>query len=96
MNRNNKFLVVYVFSNYDDLSLLENFVDRYRKYDHGHKHELLICYKLIDDKKLALCRKITSKIHHKEFIDPNKNNDFEFKTMERAIQSYENYLVCFL
>lgn len=96
MSRNNKFLVVYVFSKYDDLSRLENFVDSYIKYDHGYQHELLICYKLIDDKKLVLCRKITSKIHHKEYIDPNKKNDFEFKTMERAIQSYEDYLVLFL
>ena len=95
-NKSNKFLVLYVFSKYDDLTRLKNFVESYHKYDHGHDHELLICYKLIDDKKLDLCRKITSKINHKEFIDPYKNNDFEFKTMERAIQSYENYLILFL
>ena len=46
MSRNNKFLVVYVFSKYDDLSRLENFVDSYIKYDHGYQHELLICYKI--------------------------------------------------
>ena len=95
-NKNNRFLVLYVFSKYDDLTRLESFVESYLKYDHGHDHELLICYKLIDDKKLDLCRKITSKIYHKEFIDPYKNNDYEFKTMERAIQNYENYIIIFL
>lgn len=95
-NINNKFLVLYVFSKFDDLKRLENFVESYQKYDHGYDHDLLICYKLIDDEKLNLCRKITSKIHHKEFIDPYKNNDYEFKTMERAIQSYDNYIILFL
>jgi hypothetical protein len=96
MSKNYKFLVVYVFSVYDEISRLENFVKSYDNNYSGYPHELLICYKLINKKKLSLCRNILSNIKHKEFIDPININDFEFKTMERAIQSYNNYLILFL
>ncbi len=96
MNNINKFLVVYVFSKFDDISRFEKFINSYKKYTSGFPHELMICYKLLDEFKLNVCRSIASNITYKEFIDPVKNNDYEFKTMERAIKAYPNYNVVFL
>ena len=94
--KHNKFLVLYVFSKYDDIERLREFVKSYKKHDLGFPHNLLICYKLLDDEKLQLCRIITSSIKHEEFVDLHKINDFEFKTMERAIKPYKDHLILFL
>ena len=49
MTQNNKFLVVYVFSKFDDINRFKNFIESYKKYPSGHPHELIICFKLLDD-----------------------------------------------
>ncbi len=94
--KHTKFLVLYVFSKYDNIDRLKEFVKSYKKYNLGYPHDLLICYKLLDNEKLQICRKITSDIKHQEFIDLHKINDFEFKSMERAIKQYKDYLILFL
>ena len=96
MTQNNKFLVVYVFSKFDDINRFKNFIESYKKYPSGHPHELIICFKLLDDEKLRLCRSIASGLSYKEFLDPVKVNDFEFKSMERAIQNFDNHIILFL
>lgn len=96
MSKINKFLVVYVFSKFDDIDRFQKFIDSYKKYSAGYSHELVLCFKLLDDEKLNLCRSIASDVFYKEFIDPVIENDYEFKTMERAIQNYTNYNVLFL
>lgn len=96
MKKFNKFLIVYVFSKFDDISRFKNFINSYKNNNPGYPHKFLICYKLLDDNKLNLCRSIAGDISHEEFIDPIRKNDFEFKTMERAIQKYNDYIVLFL
>ena len=96
MEQINKFLVVYVFSKYDDIDRLRFFVNSYKQNPPGYPHEFLICFKLLDVEKLELCRSIVSDITYKEFIDPINENDFEFKTMERAVKNYNDYIVLFL
>ena len=96
MKRLDKYLVVYVFSKFDDISRFKNFINSYKDNPPGYPHKFLICFKLLDDSKLNLCRSIASNITYDEFIDPVQENDFEFKTMERAIQKYNDYIVLFL
>ena len=96
MKRFDKFLVVYVFSKFDDISRFKNFINSYKDNPPGYPHKFLICFKLLDNVKLNLCRSIASDIIYEEFIDPVQENDFEFKTMERAIQKYNEYIVLFL
>jgi hypothetical protein len=96
MKQLNKFLVVYVFSKFDDIDRFKFFIDSYKKNPPGYPHKFLICFKLLNEEKLKLCRSIASGITYKEFIDPINQNDFEFKTMERAVQNYNDYIVLFL
>jgi hypothetical protein len=96
MKKNNKFLIVYVFSKFDDINRFKNFINSYKVNPPGYPHKFLICFKLLDDSKLNLCRTIVSDISYDEFIDPVKENDFEFKTMERAILKYNDHIVLFL
>ena len=43
--KHTKFLVLYVFSKYDNIDRLKEFVKSYKKYNLGYPHDLLICYK---------------------------------------------------
>ena len=96
MEKFNKYLVVYVFSKFDDIDRFRNFINSYKNNPPGHPHKFIICFKLLDKSKLDLCRSIASGISYQEFIDPVQINDFEFKTMERAIEKYSDYIVIFL
>ena len=81
MNKFDKYLVVYIFSNFDDINRFKNFINSYKNYPSGYPHKLIICFKLLDKTKLELCRSIASSISYEEFIDPIQENDFEFKLL---------------
>lgn len=91
-----KVLIAYVFSKYDNIERLQDFVNHYKKYESGLPHKLLICFKLMDDNNLIKCREILKDINYFEYIDKTLINDYEFKTMERAVQPYKDYLILFL
>lgn len=91
-----KTIVLYVFSKYDNVKRLKEFIKYYYKYDSGYKHKLIICYKLIKDTEIKKYRLITSKIKHDEFIDRYNKNDFEFMSMYRAVKKYKNCKILFL
>ncbi len=91
-----KILVVYVFSKFDEIDRLINFVEFYKKYESGIPHTLLICFKLLDKITLNKCRNILKSINYNEYIDEKEINDYEFKTMERAVKVYSDYLILFL
>ena len=91
-----KVLIAYVFSKYDNIERLQDFVNHYKKYESGLPHKLLICFKLMDDNNLLKCREILKDINYFEYIDKTLINDYEFKTMERAVQPYKDYLILFL
>ena len=57
-----KILVVYVFSKFDEIDRLINFVEFYKKYESGIPHKLLICFKLLDKITLNKCRNILKSI----------------------------------
>ena len=89
-----KILVVYVFSKFDEIDRLINFVESYKKYESGIPHTLLICFKLLDKITLNKCRNILKSIIIMNIL-MKKNNDYEFKTMEKAVKVYSDYLILF-
>ena len=47
-----KIIVCYLFTGFDKITSFNNFIRHYKKYKSGYKHSLLICYKLLKEKKL--------------------------------------------
>ena len=79
MNKSNfdqsKILVCYLFTKFDNKETLLNFVQNYKKYDSGLNHDLLICFKLMDNNQV------------KEYIfNPN---DYGYELwVQKAIEFY--------
>ena len=51
IKKNNKVLVVYLISKFDNPLSFKYFLINYQKYNPRHKHKLLICFKKLDKKK---------------------------------------------
>jgi len=94
MNKNN--LVCFLFTNFDNINQLINFTKYYKKYSSGAQHKLLICFKLIDDKRIINLRKYLKNIKYIEFIDPSTVNDYDFGSYKRVAKLYLNYNILFL
>ena len=92
----NKALVCYQFTKYDDISQLNRFIKNYQKYPAGTNHELLICFKLINEKKFIKLRKLLKHIKYTEYIDPSEVNDYDFGSYKRVAQKYSNRPIMFL
>ena len=89
-------LVCYLFTKFDELNSIKEFVKHYKKHPSGSKHTLLICYKLLDIKNIISLRKILGKIKYKEFIDPVTVNDYDFGSYKRVSQGYKSHVILFL
>lgn len=89
-------LVVYLFTGFDKTSYLRKFIKYYKKYKSGHRHKLLISYKLIELKQIKKLRKILGKIKHIEFIDHFKKNDFDFGSYGRIAKKYNKKIIFFM
>lgn len=89
-------LVSYLCTKYDAKSSFEDFVRNYKKHKPGFKHKLLICYKLIEKKRIDILRKKLKSIKHLEFIDFEKRNDYDFGSYYRIAKKYTNYNILFL
>ena len=89
-------LVCYLFTKFDELNSIKEFVKHYKKYPSGSKHTLLICYKLLDIKNIISLRKILGKIKYKEFIDPVMINDYDFGSYSRIANLYPVSKIFFL
>jgi hypothetical protein len=92
----NEVIVAYLFSGFENKENLYNFIKHYKKYRSGYKHRLLICFKLIDNKKINELRKILKKIKHIEFLDPCRINDFDFGTYGRVAELNKNKVIFFM
>ena len=89
-------LVCFLFTGFDNTRELINFVKHYKKYSSGASHKLLICFKLIDTKKIIYLRKHLKVINYIEFIDPCDVNDYDFGSYKRVSKLYRNYNILFL
>ena len=91
-----KILVAYLCSKYENKKAFEKFINSYKKYKAGHMHNLLICYKLLDDKKLKFCRSVAKATKHTEFIDNKTKNDYDFGSYSRISKKYIKTPIFFL
>ena len=51
-----KILVVYLYTSFDDIRSFSNFIKNYKKFKSGQIHKLLVCYKLLNKRKIFICR----------------------------------------
>ena len=93
---NKKILVCYLFTKFDQIKQLTDFIDNYKKYSSGINHELLICFKLIEEDKILHLRDYLSDIEYIEFIDISPKNDFDFGSYKRVSEHYLDYDILFL
>ena len=89
-------LVVYLFTKYDDQKSLIDFANNYVEKSAGNSHKLLICFKLIEEKKILFLESLLPKIEYIKFIDPCEFNDFDFGSYKRIAKLYQNYNILFL
>ena len=47
-----KILVSYLFTKFDQEESINAFKKNYLKFSSGYNHDLLICFKMIDEKKI--------------------------------------------
>ena len=92
----NKVLVCYLFTRFDSTKSILEFKKHYNKYKSGSKHSLLICFKLLDKKKILTLKKLLKKFDYIEFIDPVYINDYDFGSYKRVAEKYPNYKILFL
>ena len=92
----NKVIIAYLYTKFDIIENLLNFINFYKKNQPGYNHELLICYKLLDNDEIDKLRNITKKISHIEFIDDCKVNDYDFGSYQRIAKKYLNFPIFFM
>ena len=93
-----KVLVVYLISKFDNPLSFKNFLINYQKYNPGHKHKLLICFKQLDKKKVF---RFENKLKQKKikydcFYDNFSKNDFDFGSYFRIAKKFKDYLTLFM
>jgi hypothetical protein len=91
-----KTLICYLFTGFDKISSLKKFIDSYKKYKSGYQHDLLICYKLINEKKINKLEKEFVKINHIKYVDVFKENDWDFGSYSRVAKKYFNRTIFFM
>ena len=72
-NNTKKILVCYLMTSFDHENSLSNFIEKYQKFPSGIDHELLICFKKIENKKLDSIRNLLIGINYIEFIIRHSN-----------------------
>ena len=89
-------VVCYLFTSYDHVNSLMNFINNYSKFNAGINHKLIICYKLIEKTKLEPLRNLFLNITHEEFIDPETKNDYDFGSYNRVAAKFQDNDILFL
>lgn len=92
---NNK-IVCYLFTVFDKQEKLINFIKNYKKNKSGLSHTLVICYKLLDIAEIIKTRKYLKGIDYIEFVDPVKENDWDFGSYKRVSKLFYNKEILFL
>jgi hypothetical protein len=89
-------IVCYLYTVFDKRKTLIDFIKHYKKYNSGLKHELVICFKLLNLKEIAKIKKYLKKINYTEFNDPGKINDWDLGSYKRVSKFFYNKDILFL
>ena len=91
-----KIILCYHWSPYQNITALKKFIKHYKKYKAGIKHNLLICFKNLEKKKIKLIqKKYLTNLEYTLFIDPEKKNDFDFGSYLRVAKKYPRSKIFF-
>jgi len=89
-------IVCYLFTGFDKTKSFLNFIKHYNKYKSGYDHDLYICYKLVDSKKIDKLENRIKKLKHKIFVDPSNENDWDFGSYNRFAKTFKNRIIFFM
>lgn len=89
-------LVCYLFTKYDKVKSYLAFIKNYKKFKSGHKHDLLICYKLLNADQVKILEKKIKTIKHKIYVDPNTTNDWDFGSYGRVAKKFPKRVILFM
>tara|TARA_B100001063_G_scaffold168006_1_gene157053 strand:- start:863 stop:1666 length:804 start_codon:yes stop_codon:yes gene_type:complete len=89
-------IVCYLFTVFDEISSMSDFINHYNKFNSGMKHKLIVCFKLLEISKVKILRNKLNNINYEEFIDPEIKNDFDFGSYKRIAEKYPNNQILFL
>ena len=92
----NKILVCYLLTKFDNKKTLLNFIYNYKKNNSGLKHNLLICFKLLNSIQINSFKNILSNIEYIDYIDNSKLNDYDLGSYMRVAQKYPSFIILFL
>ena len=93
--RSAKPLVVYLAYEPYGINLLKQFLINYNSYKSGHDHDLLICFKEFNKKKIDLWASYIPNNYIK-FVDEHNVNDFDIGSFFRIAEKFPNRLILFL
>ena len=89
-------IVCYLYTRFDSIQKINDFIKHYRKYRPGLKHKLIICFKLLNLKEIENVKKSLKNIKFEAFIDPCKDNDWDFGSYKRVAKKYYDKDILFL
>ena len=89
-------IVCYLFTNFDQRKSFLNFFKNYKKFKSGFNHDLIICYKLMERKKILKYENLIKNTKHYAFIDPSNENDWDFGSYNRVSKSFKNRVILFM
>ncbi len=89
-------IVCYLFTVFDKIESLMNFIENYKKYESGINHKLVICFKLFNSQEINELKKHLIDINYIEFVDTCKKNDWDFGSYKRVSESFYNKDILFL
>ena len=93
MNQN---IVCYLYTRFDSIQKINDFTKYYKKYRPGLIHKLIICFKLLNFEQLENAQKSLKGIKFESFIDPCKDNDWDFGSYKRVAKKYYDKDILFL
>ncbi|MBD1159374.1 hypothetical protein IDG58_04235 [Pelagibacterales bacterium SAG-MED19] len=89
-------IVCYLFTCFDNIDSIINFKNNYLKFNSGFSHNLVICFKLLNQKQITNIIKELSDLEFINFVDPYNENDFDFGTYKRVAELYHDKQIFFL
>jgi len=91
-----KIKVCYLFTRFDNVQTLLNFIENYKRYNSNQEHDLIICFKLLDFFSINNLKIHLNKLDYIEFIDISKKNDFDLGSYKRVSEKYPDDIIFFL
>ena len=91
-----KILVSYLFTKFDQEESIDAFKKNYLKFSSGYDHDLLICFKMLDEKKIEYIKKNLNDLNYISFVDYVLKNDYDFGSYKRIAEKYPDRDIFFL